>query len=284
MVGERSRAAAVIVGAGIAGLSAAWELDRRGQGDTWVLEAESQPGGVVQTCAEAGFLMEAGPDSFLTAKPAAAELCAELGLTGERIGTLPSPGAQIYHRGRLRPLPAGWRLAAPTRLGPLLRSPLLSPGVKAQLALRWRSAPAAPRAEESAAAYLRRRFGARAGQALAETVAGPLLAGVYGGDVEQLAAAEVRGGDTGGSNRGPAAAPANLTTFTSLRSGMATLVQALAEQLPAGSVRLNCRATAVNAAEGGFRITLAPDQTVETARLILAGPAWAAAELVCGLD
>lgn len=273
---EAPRPAAVIVGAGIAGLSAAWELTRRGVRDFCVLQAGAEPGGVMRTAREDGFVMEAGPDSFLTAKSAAADLCAELGLAGELIGTLPSPGAQIYHGGQLHPLPAGWRMGLPTQLQPVLDSSLFPSAVKAQMARRW-DTRVAPLPDESAAAYLRRRFGQRAGQALADAVAGPMLAGVYGGDIEQLSAAEMLPAPVSPSVAGK-------SVFTSLRAGMGQMVDTLSAQLPGGAVRLRSAAVSVIALSDGYRVDMEGGEWLETPRVILAVPAWAAAELVHGLD
>ena len=282
------RVSVAIVGAGVAGLSAACELTQAGRRDFVLLEASGRAGGVIATEAAGGFLLEAGPDSFLTSKPAGATLCRELGLEAEMIPTLPNPGgARIWHRGRFHPLPAGWQMLAPTRLRPLLASGfstgLLRPTVKLRLAARWwRTPPPAP-GEETVAQYLRRRFGPGAGQALADTVAGPLLAGVYGGDCEKLSAA---GFLAASAPRPPAPdAPSRPSLFTSLVGGMGSLITALVAHLPPGALRLGCPVAAVTAATaGGYRLALAGGEVIEAGALIVATPAWAAAALLRPLD
>ncbi|HUX66702.1 MAG TPA: protoporphyrinogen oxidase [Terriglobales bacterium] len=283
------RVSIAIVGAGIAGLSAAWELARAGRRDFVLLEASPRAGGVIATESHDGFVFEAGPDSFLTSKPAGATLCRELGLEAEMIPTLPNPGgARIWHRGRFHPLPAGWQMLAPTRLRPLLASGvstgLLRPGVKLGLAARWWRTPPPPPGEESVAQYLRRRFGRVAGQALADTIAGPLLAGVYGGNCEQLSAA---GFLAASAPRPPAAhaRPPGASLFTSLQGGMGSLIEALVAHLPPGALRLASPVAGLRPAPGGgYRLELASGEALEAAAVIVATPAWAAAQLLGPLD
>src|SRR5579875_3707710 len=168
-----------IVGGGLAGLSAAWELERSGRVNYAVLEAAPRAGGVAQSELRGGFLLEQGPDSFLARKPAAAELCREAGLAADGITPLPAPGsARILYRGRFEPIPAGWRMLEPDRLGPVLCSRLFSPGAKLALALRWRRRNAGDAAEpdETVAAWLHRRYGPRAGGEILARLAAPMLA------------------------------------------------------------------------------------------------------------
>ena len=120
----------VVVGGGITGLATAYYLQRSavaGRHEVVVLESAPRPGGKVRTECRDGFLIEAGPDSFLTAKPAAVELCRELGLADALIPQQQPRTAYVLRRGRLVPIPAGMRLVHPTRPWALLRSPLLSP-------------------------------------------------------------------------------------------------------------------------------------------------------------
>jgi oxygen-dependent protoporphyrinogen oxidase len=267
----------LVIGAGIAGLSAAWELTRAGQ-RALVLEAANAPGGVIATTARDGFVAEEGPDSFLTSKTAMTTLCRELGLADDIVAALPQPGgARVLHHGELQALPAGWRMLMPTRLEPVLESPLFSAEVKRAIAAHW-DAEAPPRADESIAAYLRRRFGALAGHAITDTVAGPMAAGVYGGDAEQLAVPQL----------GPVPSPAPGTPpppsiFSSLRAGMGSLVERLQASLPLESLRLHCPARSVTAHAGGFHVRTG-EATVDARAVIVAAPAWAAAPMLANLD
>jgi len=215
---------AIIVGGGITGLSAAWELARAGQ-DFVLLESAPRVGSVIQTVRRDGFVAERGPDSFLGNKPPMAALCEELGLADEVVASLPAPRPQLA--GRLPALPA----ALPE--------------------------------DETLAAYLLRCFGEARGAELASTVVGPMLAGVYGGRIEEWSAQSwLAARATAGS------APAR---FNSLRCGMQQLIEALVDQLPGDRLRTGA---ALDAAEIARVI-----QSGER-RVILALPAWRAAELL----
>ena len=131
----------VVIGGGIAGLAAAhrtFELARQ-QGiplDLTVLEARERLGGTIETERVDGFLVEAGPDSFLSEKPWALALCLRLGLEHRLVGTDDRfRRTFVWFGGRLHPLPEGFQLLAPTRLRPFLASRLLSWPGKARMAL-----------------------------------------------------------------------------------------------------------------------------------------------------
>src|SRR5579864_2121554 len=125
--GASRPATVAVVGGGIAGLSAAWELTCAAPGTrVVVLEADERLGGKLRTGAIGGRAVDLGPDAFLARRPEAVALCRELGLGEELV----SPGARrafVWARGQLRALPAGLALGVPTRLSPLARSGILSP-------------------------------------------------------------------------------------------------------------------------------------------------------------
>ena len=185
-----------IIGGGIAGLAAAYQLElERGRGHAVEYDLyESSPrlGGVISSSLEDGTVIEHGPDSFLTEKPAAAELCRELGLESELAS---SNDAQrktfILVRNRLVPLPDGLMFLVPTRLVPTLLSPLFSLGTKlrmgSELLRRSRRVGKGIAEDESVASLVRRHYGQEAVDRLAD----PLLSGIYGGDAEQLSAQSV---------------------------------------------------------------------------------------------
>ncbi len=275
----------MIVGGGIAGLTAGWTLARAGRAVV-VLEAGPRPGGVITSTDGDGFVMEGGADSFLTVKPEGDALCHELGLEAEVVGTLPSAGAQILHRGRMEPLPAGWRMAAPTRLRPVMATTRLLPlRAKIAIALHWHR-KAEPRDDETVGAFLRRRFGDTGGRAIASAIAGPLLGGVYGGDLEKLGAAQALGV---GAKTGPAPKPGT-PLFHSLRHGMSELIEGLAaglERAQPGSVRTGSEVRTIepaSSAAAGYRVTIADGEALAARAVIVAVPAWRAAELLRGLD
>src|SRR5438034_7446855 len=173
----------IIVGAGIAGLAAAYELNRRGV-SVLVLERSARPGGVILSETVGGFTIDAGPDSLLIQKPDGIELCQELGLGDRLVSTLPPRLAFIQRGGKLYALPAASVLGIPTRIGPFARTGLFSWRGKlrmgAELFVPRRSG--AQGSDESVGAFMTRRFGREATTYLAE----PLLAGIHAGDVDRL--------------------------------------------------------------------------------------------------
>jgi protoporphyrinogen/coproporphyrinogen III oxidase len=182
---ESERPSVLVVGAGISGLTAAHALLReRPDIDLCVVEQQDRVGGNIWTIREQGYLIEAGPDSFLRTKTEAAALCREVGLGDELIS--PNPAGRrvlIAHRGQLVPMPAGMALAVPTRLGPMVSTPLLSWSGKFRVLgdLAVPKPTGDPR-DETVASFLVRHFGHEA----TENIAGPLLSGIFAGDIEEL--------------------------------------------------------------------------------------------------
>jgi oxygen-dependent protoporphyrinogen oxidase len=179
----------VIVGGGISGLAAAHRVvtvasSSQTPVEVVLLEASPRAGGVVRTMRRDGFLLEAGPDSFISEKPEAVALAREIGLESKLIGTTRAHRrAFIVRGGRLRPVPEGFQLLAPSRLLPFVTSGFVSWRGKARIAFEM----FVPRggdadADESLAAFVRRRFG----QEALERIAQPLVGGIYTADPEQL--------------------------------------------------------------------------------------------------
>lgn len=263
-----------IIGGGVAGLSAAWHLQTHGVRDFVLLEAGDRLGGVARTHRREDFILEGGPESFLARKPAALELCRELGLESELIAPTTTRAA-IWHGGHLHPLPPGWRLIEPGSLGPTLRSPLLSTRAKLDILLHWRTKGSASDSspDESVTGHLQRRYGSRGGSEIAAHIAGPLLAGVFGGDADRLSWQALQ----------PPAAAGSGPMFMSLRGGMGTLIERLESALPAEKIRRRHRVSAISSSKGGYRAEF-KDGAEHFDAVILALPAWAASELLCGLD
>ncbi|MBI1845884.1 MAG: protoporphyrinogen oxidase [Candidatus Rokubacteria bacterium] len=244
-----------MVGGGIAGLAAAHratELAReRGVAvELTLLEARDRLGGTIETERVDGFVVEAGPDSFLSEKPAGLALCRRLGLE-ERLVRTDDRFRQVWvwHRGRLHPLPDGFQLLAPTRLAPFLASSLFSWPGKARMALDL-VLPRGGGGDESLGAFVRRRLGREA----LERVAQPLVAGIYTADPDELSLAatmprflEVERAHRSiilglwhASRRAPqpGTSGARWSLFVTFARGMSELVEALAGRLPAGAARL----------------------------------------------
>ncbi len=181
----------IVIGGGISGLAAAHrltELSRAGSLDLRVtlLEASHRLGGVIATEHADDLLIELGPDSYITEKPAALRLCERLGLT-DRLIALRQGALKLYtvHRGALTPLPEGFLLMAPTRVGPVLRSPVFSWGGKLRMALEPLVSRRVDDGDESLASFVRRRLG----REVLERVAQPLIGGIYAADPEALSLA-----------------------------------------------------------------------------------------------
>ncbi len=275
----------VVVGGGITGLAAAFELARR---NVAFLLLESSPtlGGLIRTERSGGFTIDAGPDSLLVQKPAAIQLCEELGLSGQLMTTRPPRTAYVLREGRLHPLPSPSVLGIPTSLAALWRYDLLGWPARLRVALEP-LVPGSSAEDESVAAFFRRRFGA----ATVGLIAEPLLGGIHAGDVEQLsmrsvfprlmAAARQRGGiarNLAGVPRG-----ADTGMFRALRGGMADLVAAIERALPRGAVRTSSAAATIARHGSGWTVTAGADR-IDASAVILSSPAHAVASLLRPLD
>ena len=168
-----------VIGGGAAGLAAAYELQQRGASFA-LLDTASRLGGVIRTEHVDGFTLDAGPDSLLVQKPAAIQLCEELGL-GRRLMPTLEPRTAYVLRNRLLPIPRGSVLGIPTAIAPWALSRLLSPAAKFRMAAEV-FIPRGDATQESVGAFFRRRFG----REMVDFVAEPLLAGIHAGDVDRL--------------------------------------------------------------------------------------------------
>jgi oxygen-dependent protoporphyrinogen oxidase len=274
----------VIVGGGITGLAAAFEAARRGVA-CLVLESSAAPGGLIRTERTGGFTIDAGPDSLLVQKPAAIELCEELGLSGQLMTTRKPRTAFVLRDGRLHALPSPSVLGIPTSLAALGRYDLLDWPARLRVALE----PLIPEPssdDESVAAFFRRRFGA----ATVDLIAEPLLGGIHAGDIEQLSMRSVfprlvdAAGRRGGVTRNLGGTPRSDTgMFRALRGGMADLIAAIVKALPAGAVRTNSPVTRIERAASGWTVTAGGDR-IDASAVIVSAPAHAAAALLRPLD
>ncbi len=265
-----------IVGGGISGLAAAFRL-RAHQGSAGPLsvrlfEACDRLGGTIQTerieVEQQGDCMcEAGPDSMVTSKPAAIELCRKLGLGDALVPPRSAEAFSVVHEQRLHRLPAGFRLIAPTERWPLLRSGLFSWPGKLRMLRESRikvtdEATDGLAADESVESFVVRRFGREAFERVAE----PVLGGLFVADATKLSAARTlgpfvelerrRGSVLRGLRDAPRAAssPAQLT----LERGLGSLVERLSEQIPSTWIELDCAAEEIRPLpRGGWQIETA---------------------------
>lgn len=276
---------AVVVGGGIAGLAAAYELRRRGAA-VQLLEAAPRPGGVIVTERVDGWVIDGGPDALLVHKPAAVDLCRELGLGDRLVPTLLPRTAYVLREGRLCPLAEGSFLGFPVSFTALAASSLFSWAGKLRMACEI-VIPRGGGDDESIASFVRRRFGEDAADYLAE----PLLAGIHAGDAErlslaalfpQLGDAERRAGSVLRSLRALRVRPSARGAFVSLPGGIGELVEAVAAALGPGAIRLSTRVHAVRRA-GTFTVET-DSGTLPARALILGVPAWTAGGLLRSVD
>jgi oxygen-dependent protoporphyrinogen oxidase len=292
----------VVVGGGIAGLAAAHRAleiarERSLPLELTLLEARDRLGGTIATERAGGFLLENGPDSFLSEKPWALALCRRLGLEDRLVGTDERfRRTFVWQGGRLHPLPEGFQLLAPTRLRPFLTSSLFSWRGKARMALDLLLPRGATGADESLGAFVRRRLGREA----LERVAQPLVAGIYTADPDDLSLAatmprflELERTQRSlilalwrASRKAPVRAGvsgARWSLFVTMAGGMEELVAALARRLPAGAIHLKARVAGIERRDERWHVA-AEDGVHAADRVIVASEAHAASRMLRYVD
>jgi protoporphyrinogen/coproporphyrinogen III oxidase len=293
----------VIVGGGIAGLAAAHRLARETRGAAVTLiESETRLGGKILTERVGGFVLEGGPDSFLSAKPRGLGLCRELGLADRLLGTNEKlRRTYVLRGGQLYDLPEGLSGLVPSRLGPIARSGLLSPWGKLRMAGEYLVPPRPEDGDESVAAFVQRRLGLEAYERLIE----PLLSGIYAGDGAELSLAATfpqlrqtelaSGGLIKGmlaarrsapapGKAGTAARAAKLPAFLTAPTGLAEIVEALEARLTGVEILRGVSVTGLERAAPGYRLSLSNGETRAAEAVIFATPAYVSADLLGPLD
>lgn len=305
----------IVIGGGVSGLAAAHRIQERGRElkltiEVVLLEAGSQTGGIVQTEFRDDFLLERGPDSFITEKPHALELARRIGLESHLIRTNPEHRRSfVVGKGKLLPVPEGFHLLAPARLLPFLGSEIFSWRGKARMAMDL----FLPRGtfngaeDESLAAFVRRRFGNEA----LERMAQPMVGGIYSADPETLSlratmprflemerehrslikALRLRSGSTEQNASG-----ARYGLFQSFDQGMQLLTETLAQRIAndgggggTGAIRLNTSVTALellpeNEKPQRWSISTDSSEKFFADGICIALPVQTTAELVRSLD
>lgn len=286
-----------IIGGGISGLSAAFTLEQqRARGlpiEYVVFESSERFGGVIRTERVNDCLVEAGPDSFLTEKPWAAELCRELGLGDQLMGSNDA-GRKTYIvvKGRLVPLPDGMMFMVPTRLRAAFFSSLFSWRTKLRMIREWFYRSPVSIDDSTVAEFVQRHYG----REMVDRLVDPLLAGVYGGSADELsvqsvmprfAEIEAKRGSLGRamvatsrSQSGAALRP----IFTSLKNGMQQMTDALVSRIPASALRTNARVESVRPESGKWLVASSGGRTAEFDGIIIATPAYAAAGLLVNTE
>ncbi len=301
-----NRKRAVVIGGGITGLTACYRLTQQAQAgdlplDVVLLEASDRLGGVIATRREDGLLLEEGPDCFLTAKPGGVELCDELGLSAELIGTTAEHRQSfIVHRGKLVPVPQGFYLMAPGSLWPFVTTRAFSWSGKLRMALDLALPRRTSEDDESLADFVTRRLGREA----LERMVQPMVGAISPADPRRLSMRAtmpqfqdmerrhrslilaLRHRQRQASTQQPGVSGARYGLFASFRHGMQTLVDALADRLPAGTVRLQTPVHSVRRDPDSQRWIVSPQDgpDLEADALCLALAAPQAARLLSGLD
>jgi protoporphyrinogen/coproporphyrinogen III oxidase len=294
-----SRPHVVVIGGGMSGLAAARTLlQQEPQPRVTLIETDTQFGGKVRTEYVDDFVIEGGPDSFLSGKPRGVGLAIELGLGDELIGVTPQKHrAFILYRDTFHPIPEGLTGLVPTKLGPVARSGLLSPRGKARLALDY-VLPKHDATDEALGGFVRRRLGDEAWERLVE----PLMAGIYAADGDQLSLAatfpqlQAAEREHGGLIRGVVAARKNApaTTgpvrppFLTPAGGLGAMVETLTGRLQRDGALLRPGMRALSVSQpvpgGMYEIALEGPAPLQADAVILATPAHVTSDLVSGLD
>lgn len=282
----------LIVGAGISGLSAAYSLRKAGW-DPFLIDSRPRAGGVLETTTVENCLIEGGPDSYLAQKPWASSLIAELGMADDLIGSNDDRRKTfIVRRDKLVPMPDGLMMMVPTKVLPMLRTPLLGWPTKLRMGLDlFRRKPRDVRdGDISVADFFRDHYGQEAVDYLAE----PLLAGVYGGDPARMSANCVLSRFVelerkyGSLSRGVLkerrrAKPGQASPlFRTLKNGMGSLSDKLVDVIGKEHFHLGSAAEVLERTADGYSVRVSGER-IQARNVILATPAYGAGALLGGL-
>jgi len=279
-----------VVGGGIAGLAAARRLEALvPDAQITLVEKSERLGGKLLTEQVESFLVEGAADSFLSRKPRGVGLCEDLGLGTRLVGRRPELARSFVRvDDALHRLPEGLTGMIPADLDALAESALLSAEGLARLEAEPEVPPVSVDGDESIASFVSRRLGPEAYERLVE----PLMTGIYGGDGEQLSlqatfpnlrALELEHGSLLAGLAAQKPAPGDYPPFVSLRGGMEELVRAVAGSLERTTFTVGTAAQ-LRRQDGGYAVHLADGRTVWADAVVLAVPAYAAAEAVSELD
>jgi oxygen-dependent protoporphyrinogen oxidase len=289
----------VIIGGGITGLATAYYLqDYAGSSvDYKLIESSSRLGGKISSASQTGFLIEGGPDSFLTQKTSAIDLCRALGLEEKLIGsnsTQPTT-TYVWSKEQLHPMPEGMMLMAPTMILPFLRSKLISWPGKIRMGLEVFVPKSKKLSDETLGSFVRRRLGNEA----LNKIAGPLMAGIHAADPDKLSLhstfplfvdiEEKHGSLLLGmmkKKKQPKTAATSKRTpmFMSLRGGLQQLADAVISHLNADALWTNCRIQSIVSNGDQYRVNLRDGSHLIADDIVFATPAYVTADLVRQID
>jgi oxygen-dependent protoporphyrinogen oxidase len=296
----------VVIGGGLSGLTAAHRVVDRARAarkpvEIVVVEAKDRVGGAIWTNRVDGFTLEGGADSFITNKPWGVDLCRELGLSEQLVGTDPQHRRSfVVRQGRLVPVPEGFVLMAPNRLGPIVTTPILSWRGKLRMLLDLVLPRKDAEGDESLASFVKRRLGREALDRLVQ----PLVGGIYTADPNELSlratlpqfpameaahrslilAALRQARQARSAERYSSGARYGL--FVTLADGMDTLPRSLAAALPVGTVRTGTAVRRIHRPDplSPWRVELLSGVPLEAGAVVVANEAHSAARLLDGYD
>ncbi len=306
MVDQEQTKRIIIIGGGITGLSAAYRLselsgERNYPLDVTLIEARDRLGGVIHTVKQDGFLIDSGPDNFITAKPWALSLTRRLGLESELLSTSEAHRrALVVRLGKLMPIPEGFLLMAPTKFMPLITSPLFSLPGKLRMGMEMFLPARKVNEDESLASFVTRRFGHEA----LDRVVQPLISGIYTAKPERLSlratmprfldletkyGSVIKGMLREGKRHKTKGSGARYGMFVTFRDGLQTIINALRDRLNHVRFRLNEHVIRIAKKANGraipsWSVELKDGMSMEADGVIITGPSPHAAKLLTGVD
>jgi oxygen-dependent protoporphyrinogen oxidase len=289
-----------VIGAGVAGLAAALRIHeenkRRDSPIKFrVFDESLKTGGTIETVKRDGFLIDRGPDSFISENKETYGFIKSIGLHDELIGTSEKNRRSfIIFKKKLCPVPEGFYLIAPVKMLPILASPLITIPGKLRMAMELFMPRRSDTGDESVASFVSRRFG----KELFEKMAQPMVSGVYSGDPEALSAqtilqrfhvleekygSVIRGlQERTKKRRDPLEASGpRYSLFLSFRNGMSSLTERMTGLLPEDTVQRGVSVTEIFlTSQGEWTIVLEDGKTMKAAQVLIATPAYRAAILL----
>jgi len=292
-----------VIGGGISGLATAHRLSELdSQASVTLFEQADRLGGVLHTYRSDGFLFEWGADNFITNVPWALDLCRRIGFQEELIETDDQHrGAFVVRKGSLHRIPQGFIIMAPSRIWPVVSTPILGPLAKLRMAAEFFVPRRDDDADESLASFVIRRFGRQTYDRLVQ----PLIGGIYTGDPSRLSLQatmprfremERKHGSLiravmrqarSASKAERSSSGGRYSLFVAPRDGISSMLQAIAKRLPADSLRLNTPVSGLQPLDDGrWQVSLANDRggPHRFDAVVVATPAQAAAGLVKSID
>ncbi|MEK6750835.1 MAG: protoporphyrinogen oxidase [Chloroflexota bacterium] len=293
----------IVIGGGIAGLSAAYYAKKNIPDATiTVVESDSRWGGKITTDRvsfdNGQFIIEGGPDTFLASKPWGVALCKELGLSERLNGTNPNQkNTYVLNKGKLLPLPDGLAMMIPTNVEAILKTRLVSWFGKARMGFDFVQPAKAVNGDESLGTFVSRRLGREAYENLIE----PLMSGIYAGDGDQLSLASTfpylrdletkygslaRGALKMRAQSNGKAVQGSRSAFLTPTTGLAEIVEALVKHLQSNdvSLRLSTLVSQISKIDSRYIVKLEDGSSLEFDSVILATPAYVSGTLLASLD